>query len=212
MKTRKILWAVDITLAIIFAAILGAIYILVIRPRQTQELLLPAVITAQAGSVTVKAETPAVHTPETVWTDTAAWAAGDYTMPQATALDGEGCIGIVTVPSVGIQMNVYETDDAMEDMKKGAAHFKSTSAWEGNVGLSGHNFKNQFGPLTRVSLGDTIAYQTALGTRYYSVSKIETIDDEDWSYLDRTEDNRITLITCIVGQDDKRLMVQATEF
>lgn len=212
MKTHKILWAVDITLAVILAAILCAIYMLVIRPRQTQELPLPAVVTAQDGLVTVSADVPAAHTPDTVWTDTGAWATGEYTMPQAAALDGEGCIGIVTVPSVGIEMNVYETDDAMEDMKKGAAHFKSTSAWEGNVGLSGHNFKSQFGPLTRVSLGDMVAYQTALGTRYYSVSAIETISDEDWSYLDRTEDNRITLITCIVGQDDKRLMVQATEF
>ena len=32
------------------------------------------------------------------------------------------------------------------------------------------------------------------------------------SYLGRTEDNRITLITCVVGQDDKRLVVQAVEF
>ena len=57
-----------------------------------------------------------------------------------------------------------------------------------------------------------IAYETALGTRYYTVGTIEIIDDDDWSYLGRTEDNRITLITCVVGQDDKRLVVQAVEF
>lgn len=51
-----------------------------------------------------------------------------------------------------------------------------------------------------------------LGTRYYTVGTIEIIDDDDWSYLGRTEDNRITLITCVAGQDDKRLVVQAVEF
>lgn len=108
-------------------------------------------------------------------------------------------------------MQVYETDDAMEDMKHGAAHFKNTSAWEGNIGLSGHNYRSQFGPLTQIKDGDIIAYETALGTRYYQVSTIEEIADDDWSYLDRTDDNRITLITCIVGKDDKRLVVQGTE-
>ena len=60
--------------------------------------------------------------------------------------------------------------------------------------------------------GDVIAYETTLGIRYYTVDTIETISDDDWSYLGRTEDNRITLITCEVGHDDKRLVVQAVEF
>ena len=37
------------------------------------------------------------------------------------------------------------------------------------------------------------------------------INEEDWSYLGATEDNRITLITCVTGQKDKRLCVQAIE-
>ena len=173
---------------------------------------LPNVITAEDGAVTVTADAPRENqAPDTTWKDSASWAIGDFTLPEAVALNGEGCIGIVTVPSVGIQMQVYETDDAMEDMKHGVAHFKSTSAWEGNIGLSGHNYRSQFGPLTRVKDGDIIAYETALGTRYYQVSAIVEIADDDWSYLDRTDDNRITLITCIVGEDDKRLVVQGTE-
>ena len=37
------------------------------------------------------------------------------------------------------------------------------------------------------------------------------IDETDWSYLQETEDNRLTLITCVKGQSDKRLCVQAVE-
>ncbi len=210
MDTRKKFWIIVGVLAVILVIICAGGYF-ILHPTPS-EIPLPNVITAEDGEVTVTADTPRKNQmPDTVWKDSSAWAIGSFTLPEAAVLNGEGCIGIVTVPSVGIQMQVYETDDAMEDMKHGVAHFKSTSAWEGNIGLSGHNYRSQFGPLTRVKDGDIIAYETALGTRYYQVSAIVEIADDDWSYLDRTDDNRITLITCIVGEDDKRLVVQGTE-
>lgn len=212
MPTRKMLITADIVLAVLFAAVCAAAFFVLRPAAESEPMALPNLVSAQDGTVTVIAETTNGNiTPETVWTD-GPGTEGDFTLPDAAALDGEGCIGVVTVPSVGIRMNVYETDDAMEDMKKGAAHFKSTSAWEGNVGLSGHNYTTQFGPLTSVHEGDVITYETALGTRYYHVSTIAEIADDDWSYLDRTDDNRITLITCVVGQDTRRLVVQAVEF
>ena len=175
------------------------------------ELPVPDAYTASAEPHIIKVEATAVTSPEEVWPDDGGVGAADFTLPE-TVTEEDGSIGTLTIPAVGIQMAVFETDDAMEDMRRGAAHFKSTSAWNGNIGLSGHNYKNQFGPLTRIAKGDVIAYETALGTRYYTVGTIEIIDDDDWSYLGRTEDNRITLITCVVGQDDKRLVVQAVEF
>lgn len=212
MQTRKMLIIADIVLAVLFAAVCAAAFFVLRPAAEPEPLTLPNLVLAQDGPVTVSAETAAGDvTPDTVWTD-GPGAEGDFTLPDAAALDSEGCIGIVTVPSVGIRMNVYETDDAMEDMKKGAAHFKSTSAWEGNIGLSGHNYTSQFGPLTSVREGDVITYETALGTRYYHVSTVAEIADDDWSYLGRTDDNRITLITCVVGQDARRLVVQAVEF
>ena len=55
------------------------------------------------------------------------------------------------------------------------------------------------------------AYKTALRKRQYAVSKIREIPQDNWDYLMRTEDNRLTLITCITGKPDSRLMVQAVE-
>ena len=104
----------------------------------------------------------------------------------------------------------------MESMTKGIAHFATTSAWNGNVGLCSHNVPPAgavafFRDLHLLEAGDTLTYQTAQGERQYQVTEIREIAGDDWSYLSRTDDNRITMITCITGKPDLRLMVQAKE-
>lgn len=211
MPSRKTLWKINGCIAVLLTVVIGGGYLLVIKPMRCTELPVPDAYTASVEPHIIKAEATAAASPEEVWPDGGGVGAADFTLPE-TVTEEDGSIGTITIPAVGIQMEVFETDDAMEDVRKGAAHFKSTSAWNGNIGLSGHNYKNQFGPLTRIAKEDVIAYETMLGTRYYTVGTIEIIDDDDWSYLGRTEDNRITLITCVAGQDDKRLVVQAVEF
>ena len=63
----------------------------------------------------------------------------------------------------------------------------------------------------KLEAGDTLTYQTAQGERQYQVTEVREIAGDDWSYLSRTDDNRITMITCITGKPDLRLMVQAKE-
>ena len=65
--------------------------------------------------------------------------------------------------------------------------------------------------LKNIKVGSEIFYQTNYRTKIYVVTVKEIISEEDWSYLKETEDNRITLITCVKGQKDKRLCVQAVE-
>lgn len=155
------------------------------------------------------------YTPEKVWDQDTAATYNHFTMPEKAEMT-DGSLGVLTIPKLGVSANVYETDNQMEDMSHGIAHFKSTSAWEGNIGLSAHNvnfdltdgyFKNLF----LMGEGDEIVYSTQLGERRYTVSTVAEIADDDWSYLGRTEDNRITLITCISGKPVKRLCVQAME-
>jgi LPXTG-site transpeptidase (sortase) family protein len=127
-----------------------------------------------------------------------------------------GSIGALAIPKIGLSVNVYESDNAMEDMDKGAAHFKSTSAWMGNIGLSAHNINfsgtaGYFYSLHTLQKGDVIRYTTALGTRRYAVASVTEITETDWSMLGRTQDNRITLITCISGKPALRLCVQGIE-
>jgi len=57
----------------------------------------------------------------------------------------------------------------------------------------------------------TITYTTVYGTRTYEVSYIGTIASTDWSRLQATADNRITITTCLANQPEKRVVVQAIE-
>lgn len=43
------------------------------------------------------------------------------------------------------------------------------------------------------------------------VDTIAEIQEDEWSYLEDTKENKITLITCIKNQPTKRLCIQATE-
>ena len=104
----------------------------------------------------------------------------------------------------------------LEAMSKGVAHFPSSSAYDGNVALSGHNVNldgrdGYFKYLYTLKKGDDVTYQTALGERSYVVESITTVAASDWTPLYYTDDNRLTMITCISGQPDKRLCVTAIE-
>lgn len=124
----------------------------------------------------------------------------------------DGSIGTLVIPSLGIRFKSYEGTDSSA-MRQGVGHFPSTSAWDGNIGLCGHNrgSSHNIGAIKDLEIGDTIRYETSLGTRTYAVSAVKIIDWTDWSYLHGTSDNRITLITCLADQPTKRVCVQATE-
>ena len=152
--------------------------------------------------------------PDTIWQNDTSHTHGGFTLPVAMP-DGEN-IGILTIPDIGLSVRVYEGEDYMELMDRGVAHFRSTSSWYGNIGLSAHNINLDGTPgyflhLYRLRPGAIIRYETALGVREYAVQTITEISQYDWSWLDRSEDNRLTLITCITGRADLRLVVSALE-
>ena len=64
---------------------------------------------------------------------------------------------------------------------------------------------------SNLSVGDIITYTTVYGTRTYSVSFVGTIAYTDWSHLQATSDNRITLTTCLADHPSNRVCVQAVE-
>ena len=138
---------------------------------------------------------------------------GNYTLPEKAEMK-DGSIGVLTIEAIGVSAPVYETDDEMDAMRKGIAHYKTTSAWNGNIGVCAHNGNASycwFHDLYKLEKGDMVIYQTALGTRTYEVLEIREIEETDWSMLGRTEDNRITMTTCIDEKPSKRLVVQAVE-
>lgn len=122
----------------------------------------------------------------------------------------DGSIGTLKIPSLKINMKVWNGETS-ESMAKGLGHYVSTSGWDGNVCVCGHNrgAKYVIGSIKDLKLGDTITYTTVYGTRTYSVSYVGTISDTDWTYLKATADNRITITTCLANQPSTRVVVQA---
>lgn len=119
----------------------------------------------------------------------------------------------IEIPKINLVAPIAE-ETTQEVMLEFVGHFENTSSWNGNIGLAAHNRGypiNYFSKLKELKAGDKIIYKTELGAKTYSVEIIETIEDTDWSYLQETKDNRITLITCVENQPNKRLCVQAIE-
>lgn len=171
----------------------------------------PPTLQADSETASLPQELP---TPETVWEEDQVVTYNGYTLPERVLLE-EDCLGVLSIPAIELEMKVYEAENEMEAMLKGGVHYKDTTAWDGNVGISTHNSgvpeAVSFGRLQELNPGDIITYRTALGERRYKVETILEISDEDWSWLGRTADNRMTLTTCITGKPDKRLMVQGVE-
>jgi LPXTG-site transpeptidase (sortase) family protein len=166
-----------------------------------------------AQVIPLSASMKIVSNPDEIWT--ADTYAGNHTFAEQAQMQN-GSIGLLTIPKLRLSVNVYESPDNLEAMEKGVAHFPSTSAFDSNVGLSAHNQNfdgsdGYFKDLHTLEQGDIVMYKTALGERSYEVSSITTIAASDWSPLYHTDDNRLTMITCITGQQDKRLCVVAIE-
>ena len=99
-------------------------------------------------------------------------------------------------------------------MEKYIGHFENTSWEKGNIGLAAHNSGDDatyFKDLYKLNKDDYIFYTHKKVTKKYSVDNIVVIDSYDWSYLENTYENRLTLITCISNHPNYRLCVQAVE-
>lgn len=119
-------------------------------------------------------------------------------------------IGTLEIPCLNLKLSVADDidDNTLEEY---IGHFPSTALYEGNVGMAGHNSSKFFATLKNIKKGDEIIYNFLLGEKTYIVDTIAEIQEDDWSYLEDTEDNRLTLITCVRNQPTIRLCIQAKE-
>lgn len=136
----------------------------------------------------------------------------DEVVEQIIILDDD-MIGVLTIPDISLENAPIKESTELSTLATAIGHFTNTSIYNGNVGLASHNGGDgdYFKDLNKLKVGNEIYYQTRFGVKRYLVKTIKTIDEDDWSYLEETEDNRITLITCVNGKSNKRLCVQAVE-
>ena len=99
-------------------------------------------------------------------------------------------------------------------MSQSIGHFEETKKWKGNVCLATHNrgYKNNyFSDLKKLKKGDKIIYYYQENKREYEVEKNEIIEYTNLSCLENTEENVLTLITCVENEPNYRRCVRAME-
>lgn len=131
----------------------------------------------------------------------------NYTLPNGDT------IWSLKIPKINLKALISEgTED--EVLCNYIGHFSNTGILNGNIGLAAHNRgyeKNFFKDLKELEINDEIIYEYKNNKKIYKINKIEEINSDDWSLLNISRENKITLITCIENEPDKRLCVQAVE-
>lgn len=125
----------------------------------------------------------------------------------------DNIIGTFEIPKLGVVAPIKE-GCGQEILKVAVGHFEESSLWEGNVALASHNrsrYAHYFEQINELQNGDEIIYRTKLGTKKYSVYENRIIESTDWSVIENTKENIITLITCVKNNQAKRLCVRAKE-
>ena len=119
----------------------------------------------------------------------------------------------IEIPKISLKATIAE-GTTKETLNQYVGHFEQTQKEEGNIGLAAHNRGyevNYFQNLKLLQKGDEIKYIHNQFEKIYEVEKCRIIKDTEWEYLEDTEDNRLTLITCVENQPEYRRCIQAVE-
>ena len=117
------------------------------------------------------------------------------------------------IPKISLCAKISEGTTS-KVMDKYIGHFIETSKDNGNVGLAAHNrgYKvNYFSNLKKLEKGDLVIYTYKGKSQKYTVTSKEIIKDTDWSKLENSTVNKLTMVTCVENKPEYRLCVQATE-
>ena len=119
----------------------------------------------------------------------------------------------IEIPAIQLKAEIAEGTDE-QTLNEKVGHFVETQKETGNIGLAGHNRGynvNYFENLKKLKEGDEIKYIHNNYENTYEVIKNDIIKDTDWSKLENTEENMLTLITCVENEPNYRRCIQAIE-
>lgn len=123
-------------------------------------------------------------------------------------------LGTIECQKIELNAPIKETIE-LDALSTAVGHFEDTPIYNGNVCLASHNSgtnKNGedigfFKRLNELEEGDQVIYHHAFGEYIYKVSEIKEIEETDFSVLEPSTTDKLTLITCVKGQKKLRLCV-----
>ena len=116
----------------------------------------------------------------------------------------------IEIPTISLKAPITE-GTTKEILDNYVGHFEESPSKKGNVCLAAHNIgykNNYFENLKKLKIGDEIFYKNNEYEEKYVVSKHEIIKDTDWVNLENTEEDKITLITCVENEPSYRRCIQ----
>ncbi len=119
----------------------------------------------------------------------------------------------IEIPKINLVAPIAEGTSA-NIMNEYVGHFEETPKNKGNIGLAAHNrgYKvNYFQDLKLLQKRDLIIYTYNGEISKYSVNELGIIKDTDWSKLESSSQDKLTLITCLEDEPEYRRYIQAVK-
>lgn len=118
------------------------------------------------------------------------------------------------IPEIDLYAEIAEGTDS-QTLNKYIGHFEESKKESGNICLAAHNRGydvNYFSRVKELEIGDEIYYFINENEYKYKIDEILVIYETDWTVIENTEEDRITLITCIENRDAYRLCVRGIKY
>ena len=118
-------------------------------------------------------------------------------------------IWLLEIPKINLVAKISE-GVSKENLDYNIGHFEETRLVFGNVALAAHNRGynvNYFSRIKELIPGDVIIYKCGVIENKYKVIEEKVILDTDVDILNKTQDNRITLITCVEDIPNQRRVI-----
>lgn len=115
------------------------------------------------------------------------------------------------IPKIGLVADIAEGTSS-EILNKYIGHFEETGKENGNVALAAHNRGypvNYFKDLKELEIGDQIYYTYNNPPKLYEVNNKKIIKDTEVEVLENTDEDILTLITCVENEPELRRCIQA---
>ncbi|MBR6005620.1 MAG: sortase [Clostridia bacterium] len=119
----------------------------------------------------------------------------DESGKKTVTVDGEKYIGVISVPSLGINLPV-QSDWSLAKLRYSPCLY-SGSVYDGTAIICAHNYQSHFGSLKYASVGEKVYYTDVAGLTYtYKISSVEQIDGYDIEGMKTNGGWDMTLFTC----------------